>query len=513
MDSACLFILHIPKPCSIIKGENARRAEPKSMEGRRDMTDSKPRGISRLFGRFKHPFYRNLLELAIPFALQNLIAFAMGFTDNLMVGQLGDDAISGIYMGNQPQILLQMLIGGIEGAILILAAQYWGKGDTDSIKKVVSIGIKLAAAVGLILSLITMFAPYAIISIFTREPGVVANGGEYLRYVGASYLFFAITQILIAAMRSVEAARIGLYISLIGYGLDCFLNYIMIFGKLGLPAMGVLGASVSTLISRTVEMLITIFYVFRVDQKLKLRFRDFKGFDKLLLKDFIHYGLPVIGGNVVWSFNNLAQSAIFGNFNSAEVLSAVSIVGQLHSLVYVWMNGLSSAVGIITGKMVGAGSPLREIKAHAKRVQIMFLFVGLFSGVFVFLFGPTFLSFFKISAGAYGYSQQFIWVISISLIGTCYQAACLFGLVKSGGDISFVFKMDTISVFCVVLPSALIAMHFGAAPWVVFACLKCDQILKCFVAIVKINRFDWMKNLTRDASEQAPAPEIETAGT
>ena len=174
---------------------------------------------------------------------------------------------------------------------------------------------------------------------------------------------------------------------------------------------------------------------------------------------------------------------------------------MLHNLVYVWMNGMSSAVGIITGKTVGAGQ-YEKMKEYSKTVQMIFLFVGLISGAAVFLFRDGFISLYNASPEAQEYSRQFINVISVTIIGTCYQAACLFGLVKSGGDISFVFKNDTIFVFLVVIPSSLIAMWLGAPPWVVFACLKCDQILKCFVAIVKINRYNWMKNLTRDNTSQ-----------
>ena len=135
---------------------------------------------------------------------------------------------------------------------------------------------------------------------------------------------------------------------------------------------------------------------------------------------------------------------------------------------------------------------------------MIFLFVGLISGAAVFLARDGFISLYNASPEAQAYSRQFINVISVTIIGTCYQAACLFGLVKSGGDISFVFKNDTIFVFLVVIPSSLLAMWLGAPPWVVFACLKCDQILKCFgfVAIVKINRYNWMKNLTRDNTSQ-----------
>lgn len=445
-------------------------------------------------------FYRSLVTLAVPISLQNLVTFAVSFADNVMIGSLGDDAISGVYIGGQLQSVLQMFVGGIEGAILILAAQYWGKKDTQSIRKVVSIGIKFALAVGLLSSLVAVLFPQWVIRAFTTEPGVIQEGAAYVQIVGFTYLFFSVSQVMIAAMRSVETARIGLYISCMALVINVCLNYVFIFGHFGFPAMGVRGAALATLISRILEMCVGVGYVFFVDKKLRFGLKDLLHTDRQLLRDFIRYGLPVIGGQVVWAINSLANTKILGYY-SAGVIAAASITGMLHNLVYVWMNGMSSAVGIITGKTVGAGQ-YEKMKEYSKTVQMIFLFVGLISGAAVFLARDGFISLYNASPEAQAYSRQFINVISVTIIGTCYQAACLFGLVKSGGDISFVFKNDTIFVFLVVIPSSLLAMWLGAPPWVVFACLKCDQILKCFVAIVKINRYNWMKNLTRDNTSQ-----------
>ena len=445
-------------------------------------------------------FYRSLVTLAVPISLQNLVTFAVSFADNVMIGSLGDDAISGVYVGGQLQSVLQMFVGGIEGAILILAAQYWGKKDTQSIRKVVSIGIKFALAVGLLSSLVAVLFPQWVIRAFTTEPGVIQEGAAYVQIVGFTYLFFSVSQVMIAAMRSVETARIGLYISCMALVINVCLNYVFIFGHFGFPAMGVRGAALATLVSRILEMCVGVGYVFFVDKKLRFGLKDLLHTDRQLLRDFIRYGLPVIGGQVVWAINSLANTKILGYY-SAGVIAAASITGMLHNLVYVWMNGMSSAVGIITGKTVGAGQ-YEKMKEYSKTVQMIFLFVGLISGAAVFLARDGFISLYNASSEAQAYSRQFINVISVTIIGTCYQAACLFGLVKSGGDISFVFKNDTIFVFLVVIPSSLLAMWLGAPPWVVFACLKCDQILKCFVAIVKINRYNWMKNLTRDNTSQ-----------
>lgn len=448
-------------------------------------------------------FYRSLIALAIPVALQNLITFAVSFADNLMVGSLGDTAVSGVYMGSQIQTFLQMFSGGIEGAILILAAQYWGKRDTASIKRIIAIGLHFSIGFGLLLTTVCVMVPRPIISLFTDDAGVIADGALYLRIVCFSYLFFCITQALIASMRSVEVARIGMGVSLISLIVNVSLNYILIFGKFGFPAMGIAGAAVATVISRIAETLTMWIYVTRIDRKLELKLKELLVSDPVLRRDFIRYGLPLIGGNVVWSVNMMANSAILGRF-SASVITAASIANTMNSLAYVTMNGISSAVGIITGKTVGAGKTER-MKEYAYTVQLLFLGMGLLTGGVIILLKNPFIGLYSgITAEAISYSSQFITVLSITMIGTCYQAAGLFGLVKSGGDIGFVFKNDTIFVFLVVLPSAIIASILGAPAWVVFACLKCDQILKCFVAVVKINRFDWMKNLTRDKRLDQP---------
>ncbi len=445
-------------------------------------------------------FYKTLIALAVPIALQNLITFAVGFADNLMIGSLGDNAVAGVYMGNQIQTVLQMFTVGIEGAILILGAQYWGKKDTGSIKKIIGVAFKFALGCGLLFTLAATIFPHQVLSLLTNDINVIKEGEVYLRIVGFSYLLFAFTQMFIASLRSVETAKLGLYVSIMALFVNIGLNYILIFGIPGVvPAMGVRGAAIATVVSRVVEFLFVLYYVKFKDKKLSLTLKDIVSHDKLIFKDFIRYGLPVFGGQVVWGCNMIANTIILGRF-SAEVITATAVTGMLHNMIYIWMTGLSGGVGIIVGKTVGEGK-VEKVKEISKTVQIMFVIVGLISSAVVFLLKDGFISLYDISPEAIEYSKQFINVITITIIGTCYQAACLFGLVKSGGDISFVFKNDTIFVFLVVIPSSVIALMLGAAPWIVFACLKCDQILKCFVAVVKINKYNWIKNLTRDTAK------------
>ena len=357
-------------------------------------------------------FYQTLVRLAIPIALQNLVTFSVNLADSVMVGSLGDAAVAGMYMGNQIQTLLQVFSGGIEGAILILAAQYWGKRDTASIRRIVAIGMQFSLAVGLVLTLACSLFPTQIIGLFTKDPVTIQTGGEYLRIVCFSYIFFCLTQSLIASMRSVEVAKTGLYVSLCSLFVNVGLNYVLIFGKLGLPALGVKGAAIATVIARMAETAIIALYVFRRDRRLTLRPRDLLITDKLLLKDFIRYGLPIIAGQLVWATNMLCSSAIMGRQTAEGAVAAMSIAGTVNNLAYVVMNGMSGAVGIITGKTIGAGLE-HKMREYAKTVQILFLCLGLVTGFTVFNIRGGFIGLYAVSAAAAAEADRYIQVLSV----------------------------------------------------------------------------------------------------
>lgn len=444
-------------------------------------------------------YYTSLVTLAIPVALQGLITFLVSFADNWMVNTLGDAAVSGVYMGSQIQTLIQMFTSGVSGAILIISAQYWGRRETAQIRRLVSIGVKASIIVGAAFSIAVIAVPRQIIDIFTDDAATLAQGEIYMRWVGLSYVFFCVTQALIAAMRSVEVTRIGMWTSLASLVVNLTLNYVLIFGKLGFSPMGVKGAAIATVISRIAETGVILGYVLAKDKRLGFHLRDLALTDPGLLRDFLKYGAPLVAGEIVWSVNMMCNAVIMGGYG-AEVVSAVSVANTLNTMAFITINGLASAVGIITGKTIGAGKT-ELMKEYARTTQLLFLAVGAFSGLLLLAARLPFLSLYTgISQTAMEEARRLTLVLCVMIVGTSYQMPCLFGLVKSGGDISFVFRNDTIFVFLVVLPSAFIAARLGAPAWVTFACLKCDQILKCFVAAVKINRFNWMKKLTREAA-------------
>ena len=445
-------------------------------------------------------FFRHLLLLAVPMVLQNLITFAVGFADNLMVGTLGEVAISGVYIGNQVQTLIQMIMIGVDGAMLILAAQYWGARNTASIKKLLVIALSIALGLAAALTILVFSAPRFVMHLFTQDEAVIAESIRYVRYVRWTYLFFAASQILLTGMRSVEKVRVGMYTSFISLGVNVVLNYIFIFGKLGAPAMGAAGAGLATMISRIIEFSIAAGYVFLKDEVLHFRFPDLFVTSKALWKDFFRYGTPVIAGWIVWSINTAFQGAVVGSMG-ANVTAAVSILSNCSQMANVVLSGISGALGIITGQLVGSGE-VEKVKNHARLAQLLLLGVGVFGCILVNLIKGPFIRLYTVTDETAVIARQIMTSFSFLFIGTCVQGHAMGCTVRPGGDTKFVFINDTIFVFGYIIPAAILCRYvWDLQPWIVFTVLRSDEILKWPVAFIKINCFNWIRNLTRKEEE------------
>jgi putative MATE family efflux protein len=447
-------------------------------------------------GLKKRSLYRWVLFLAAPMALQNIIAYSVGLADNLMVGSLGELALSGVYVANQLQNLLHMLVIGLGAAITVLAAQYWGKRDRNSVKIILSIALKFSIGAGLLFLIATLFFPEQILRMFTNEQDILTESLKYMNIIRFTYVFFCITQVLIASMRVVERVKIGMYMSIVTFFINLSLNWILIFGNLGAPSLGIQGAAIATLVARIAETVIMILYVRFFDDRLKFRFKDLPKSNTGLLKDFFKYGFPVILGDIFWGINLSVQGAIIGRLGDTAIAS-VSIANVVFSIIGVGIYGTAGATAVIIGQTVGSGD-YSKVKHYAKKLQLLFLIIGFISGAILFILRDYILLLYNLSESTIIMARQFLTILSITIIGTSYQMSSLTGIVRAGGSIYFVLINDLIFVWLVVIPSALIAAFVLQAPTVVvFACLKSDQILKCAVAVVKVNRFKWAKNLTR----------------
>lgn len=441
--------------------------------------------------------YRHLFSLALPIALQNMISYSISLTDNMMVGRLGEVAISGVYVCNQIQIILQMLVVGLGTAQVVLAAQYWGRNDKESVKDIISITVKFAVVCAMAFWIAVFFYPQQILGLYTNNPEVVAEAVKYIRIFCFSYIFFTLGNVLLTSIRCIGTVKIGLYISIVSFLVNVLLNWVLIFGKFGVPALGIRGSATATLITRIIEFMIIVYYVLVVDRKLMLKLRDFLRLNYVLIKDFLRYGLPVLMGDILWGINLTVQGAIVGRLGTSSI-SAVSIANTLFSVISVGVYGTASASAVIVGNAVGEGD-LDHVELISRKFQKVFLYVGIVTGVFLFLIKDVVLSFYSISVDTLTVARALMIVLSFTVVGTAYQMSTLTGIVRAGGAVHFVLVNDLIFIWGIVIPlSCIMAFVVHAPTWIVFLCLKSDQILKCFVAVIKVNRYDWIKKLTQD---------------
>lgn len=442
-------------------------------------------------------FYKTFFSLASVIILQNLLTHSVNLADNIMIGKYSEVAMSGVSLANQVQFLLTMFAMGASNGVGVLASQYWGKGDTKPIKKIFTSAAIIGTVISALMGLAVIFFPETVLGLFTDKTSEIAEGSKYIVIMGFSYCIFTMTQLFLSMLRSVETVKIGFVINAVSLVVNISLNYALIFGNFGFPELGVRGAAIATLVARYVEFIIIVVYVFRIDKKIRMSIRDLFAIDKSYVKDYIKTGLPLIGSSTSWGIAMGIQAAILGRIDSAAVLGANSIATTIFQVVSVLYTSTSNASSVLIGKTVGERDVPR-VKLYAKRLQIIYLVMGLISGAVMFLCCDSIISLYNVADETASLAKMFIYILSVTIIGSSYEAPALCGIVSGGGDTKFVLYNDIIFMWCIVLPlSALSAFVWCLPIPVTFFFLKSDQILKCFVAVVKVNRFKWIKELTR----------------
>ncbi len=446
-------------------------------------------------------FYKTFFSMTGVIALQNLITFAVNLADNVMIGGYSQTAMSGVAMVNQIQFLLQMLMLGTGSAIGVLGSQYWGKKELQPIRKATSIGVLLGIILAAIMMVLVYIFPRQALGLLTNEQAVIEEGSKYLVIICFSYVLFAISNNLLSALRSVETAWIGFLVNAVALVVNIILNYGLIYGRMGLPEMGVEGAAIATLCARIVEFIIVVVYVIFFDKKIGWRPKDLFRIDRIILRDYIRVGMPLILANGIWGVAMSVQTAILGRLGD-DTIAANSIATTIFQVVSVVAYASGNASSVIIGKTVGEGD-IPKVKAYTKTLQIIYIIIGVVTGLVLFLSTDFIIGLYDVTPKAAQLAAQFIAVLSVSVVGTSYQCSCLTGIVTGGGDTKFVLINDLIHQWLIVIPSAFLSAFVFRWPlWVTFLCLKSDQILKCFVAIFKVNRYKWIHKLTRDDLEQ-----------
>ncbi len=452
-------------------------------------------------------FYKNFFRLLIILAFQNMIVLSVNLIDNIMIGNFSEDALAGVTAVNQIQFLFQQLLLGTGDTLVVLGSQYWGQKRTEPVKRLLNGGLTLGLGIGLVLFILATFIPDKLMMIFTKNEAYIAYGVEYLRTIRFTYPIFAISSVLLSSLKSVETVKIAFTTSVVSLFINFIVNYLLIFGNFGLPRMGVTGAAIGTLIARVVELAMILIFIFRMDKKLNFKLKDFFTFDKQLTRDYFKncVSFVVVGG--LFGLSTGLQTVILGHLDDGltetmgSAIAANSISSTLYMMLKVAAIGAASSAAMIIGQTVGRNE-IEKVKEYAKTLQLIFIGIGLLTSITLFFLRIPILSLYEISDETRALANSFILVLCVTCIGTSYQFPTIGGIIRGGGDASFVLKNDIISIWGIVLPvSFLGAFVFHWPPVVLVFCLNADQIFKCGAACIKVNRFNWMKKLTRNTTQ------------
>ena len=443
-------------------------------------------------------FYKSFMILALSLALQNLLTYGVNMMDTLMLGRYSQNAMGGVSLCNQIQFLLQMLVVGAGEGAVVMGSQYWGKKKLEPIPHIISVALRFGGALAVLLFILVFGWPNQILSLLSNDPAVIAEGAKYFSIIRYTYVIFTITNILVASLRSIGVVKIGYMISGSTLVINVCLNYLLIYGNLGFPEMGVRGAACATLIARCVELLIVIWFLKYRENVLNLNLRKLLHIDTSYVRDYMKVSLPVLINQALWGVAQMVQTGILGHLGG-DVTAANAISVQVYQVLSVVCYGAASAAGIVVGRTIGEGN---EKKLHplVTTLQVLFLSIGLCSGLAIFLLrGPILAAFGgTLTENAYRLSRQFMLVLAITTVGTSYQMACDNGIIRGGGDTGFSAKMNLISMWGIIVPfSAMAAFWWKCPPVAVFFLLKWDQLYKAIPVGIRLHSWKWVKKVTR----------------
>ena len=443
-------------------------------------------------------FYKSFMILALSLALQNLLTYGVNMMDTLMLGRSSQNAMGGVSLCNQIQFLLQMLVVGAGEGAVVMGSQYWGRKKLEPIPHIIGVALRFGGALAVLLFILVFGWPNQILSLLSNDPAVIAEGAKYFSIIRYTYVIFTITNILVASLRSIGVVRIGYMISGSTLVINVCLNYLLIYGNLGFPEMGVRGAACATLIARCVELIIVIWFLKYRENVLNLNLRKLLHIDTSYVHDYMKVSLPVLINQALWGVAQMVQTGILGHLGG-DVTAANAISVQVYQVLSVVCYGAASAAGIVVGRTIGEDN---EKKLHplVTTLQVLFISIGLCSGLAIFLLrGPILAAFGgTLTENAYRLSRQFMLVLAITTVGTSYQMACDNGIIRGGGDTAFSAKMNLVSMWCIIVPfSAMAAFWWKCPPVAVFFLLKWDQLYKAIPVGIRLHSWKWVKKVTR----------------
>lgn len=441
-------------------------------------------------------FYSKVAALVLPIALQNLINVGISSIDVIMLGKVGEKVLSGASLGSQIQFVMSLFLFGVTSGASVLMAQYWGKRDLRAIETVFGIAVKWAVAVSICFTAAALIAPGLLMSLFTNDSEVLAQGMVYLRIVGVSYLFNALTMVYLNSMRNMERVLIASVVYLTSMCTNIVVNAILIFGIGPFPAMGIAGAAIGTVISRMVEFFIVIFYDRRINEVFHFHMEFLRRKDIGLNQDFRKMSLPVVANELMWGLGMSTMAAIMGHMGSAATAAnSVAQVGR--NLATVVAFGVASAASIMIGKSIGEGKK-EQAKKNGRRFAVLSVIAGILGGLLILAVRPVVIDALELTDDARKILSVMLIIMSYYVVAQAYNTTLVVGIFRGGGDTRFGFYFDVIFMWGIaILGGAVAGFIMDASVFVVIFILLSDEVIKVPVATWRYCTYKWLNDVTR----------------
>ena len=441
-------------------------------------------------------FIRRMFDLALPIALQHLMLASVAAADAMMLGRVAQAEMTAVSMATQIQFIQNVFLYAVTTAGAILGAQYYGKGDSETLRDLFHLMLRYGGLVSIIFFISCEFFPGILMHFFTSDPELVRIGIDYLRIAGWSYLMTGISQCYLMIMKVTDYVKECAAISSGAVVLNIIFNAFLIFGLLGLPAMGARGAALATTLARMLELLVCLLIFTGKDYIRPVWTRIFSG-SRALTMDFARQALPLLGGNLMWGVGLTSYTAIIGHVGSdAAAANAVSSV--VRDLVCCGCNGIGTAAGIMVGNELGAGK-LDLGKRYGIKLRNVGWIIGLGSTALVLAVTPFVVRFVILTDEARACLTGMMVIMAVYMIGRSVNTVTINGVLDGGGDTMFDMYSLAVSMWCIAIPLAFAGAFFFHWPVLfVYACTCLDEVGKIPWVMRRFNKFYWVQDLTRE---------------
>ncbi|MCI9625311.1 MAG: MATE family efflux transporter [Clostridia bacterium] len=447
-------------------------------------------------------FVKQLTFLALPIALQYLIISLLNILDVVLIEGLGDNAIAAVSLANQVNFVTTMLGFGVSSAAGAFISQYIGAGSSEGVRKTTALSFLTIGSAAVLVAAVTLSFPKMMMHIFTSDETLVQLGSRYLPIVAPTYLMTGVTTLLSTLLRCTGRPKLPLVASLVALSCNSLLNYLLIYGIGIFPRLEIAGAAVATLISRCIEIMMILLFVYRVCQKqYRPHLRDVRALDRAFAGHFYRKAVPVILNETVWGVGMAGYNMIYGRMGAA-VVAAVNIASTLEQLFTVAFQGLSNATLVILGRELGAGSFSRA-KLHARQICLWIWIIGALVGLGMWSLSGIFVGtlFRNVTPETAALARYVITVLAIYAPFKAFNFINIVGVLRSGGDTFFGFMLDTTSIYCVGLPLCfLFGIVLKLPLYVVSPCVYLEEALKSIFGLRRMLTDRWARKFVKEGA-------------